>query len=40
VIDNSSDAALWALSGALAVLAALLIFVPAVIFIADRRKSA
>jgi len=40
VIDNSSNAALWALTGALAVLAALLVFVPAVMFLADRRKSA
>jgi DMSO reductase family type II enzyme heme b subunit len=39
-VVETSNAALWALTGGLAVIVGLLIFVPAVIFIADRRKRA
>lgn len=39
-VVETSNATLWALAGGLAVIVGLLIFVPAVIFITDRRKRA
>ena len=40
MIDNSSNSMLWALSGVLATLVAVVIFVPVAIFFTGRRKSA